>query len=214
MKHKLAIVVLSAADCLAAQAQAQMSGGRGDMGGMGTGSMDPGAAPEQPRSSVQLPTEPEAWAEDLQLNGKCQQAIPIFRRLAAKGAGYELAQFNLGRCLFDVSKAEPDAQRAASLKHEAADCIVKAANNGLPNAQISLVAVYLDGNGVDRDPVEAGMWSLIYHANGARYAIGLRDISPDLQARLDSVLTEKTWAEAQSRADAWSPVLQNWDAAN
>ena len=181
---------------------------------MGTGSMDPGAAPEQPSPSVQLPTEPEAWADDLRLNGKCQQAIPIFRRLADKGAGYELAEFHLGLCLFDVSKTEPDAQRAASLKHEAAECILKAANKGLPNAQISLVTIYLDGNGVDSDPVTAGMWSLIYNDNGARFAIGLPHISPELQARLDSVLTEKTWAEAQSRADAWLPASQNWDAVN
>jgi len=70
------------------------------------------------------------------------------------------------------------------------------------------VSLYLDANGVAGDPVEAGMWSLIYHANGTREVLGLPDISPDLQARLDAVLTAKTWAEAQSRANAWSPISQ------
>jgi hypothetical protein len=208
MKQKLAIVVLSALTCSAALAQSHVPG----MGG--TGSMDPGAAPPMPNTSAQLPTEPEAWAEDRRLNGKCEDAIPIFRQLAARGAGYELAEYHLGLCLFDLSKTEPDAQRVVSLKHEAVDCIAKAAKKGLPNAQRSLVTIYLDGNGVDSDPMKAGMWALIYRANGARFVIGLPDISPDLQARLDSVLTDKNWSDAQSRADAWAPDSQNWQAAN
>jgi hypothetical protein len=199
MKHKLAIVVMSAVVCLTSQALAQIE--------RSYENNDSIIKPD----SVQLPPEPEARAEDLRLKGKCQQAIPIFRALAVEGAGFEISQFNLGLCLFDISKVELDAQRAASLKYEAVEWIIKAANNGLPNAQTSLVTIYLDGNGVDRDPVEAGKWSWIYHANSRRFAIGLPDISPDLQARLDSVLTEKTWAEAQSRAAAWSPVPQNGD---
>ncbi len=156
--------------------------------------------------NFELPPEPEAKAEGLRLEGKCQLAIPIFRALAAQGYGYELSQYYLGLCLFDVSKAEPDAQRAMSLKHEAAGWIIKAANSDLPNAENSLVAMYLDGDGVTGDPVEAGKWSLIYHANGQRLALGLPDISPALQARLNSLLSEKTWAEAQARASAWSPL--------
>jgi hypothetical protein len=39
--------------------------------------------------------------------------------------------------------------------------------------------------------------------------LGLPDISPELQARLDAALTPKTWADAQSRANAWSPIAQN-----
>ena len=65
---------------------------------------------------------------------------------------------------------------------------------------------------VEGDPVQAGMWSLIYHANGARIAIGLPNISAALQARLDGVLSEKAWQQARSLADSWSPRSQ--DAAN
>jgi hypothetical protein len=76
----------------------------------------------------------------------------------------------------------------------------------LPNAQNGLIAMYLDGQGVAADPVEAGKWSLLYHGNAARRMYGLPDITPALQARLDSVLNEKSWAQAQARADTWSPA--------
>jgi TPR repeat protein len=196
MSYKLPGVFFSTVICLASPVMAQ--------------TYKPGTEPmeEHLPPSVDLPPEPEAKAEGLRQDGKCQQAIPIFRALAAQGYGYELSQYYLGLCLLDVSKAQTDAQRATSLKHEAAGWIIKAANSGLPNAEKSLVAIYLNGDGVNTDSVEAGKWSLIYHTDGQRLALGLPDISPDLQARLNSLLTEKTWVEAQSRASAWSPVTQ------
>jgi hypothetical protein len=170
------------------------------------------SAGDGPSYSDKLPSDPEGNAEDLRLHGKCEQAIPIFRRLAANGAGYEIAQYNLGLCLFDLSKAEADASRAANLRQDAAKNILAAANNGLAKAQASLVVMYLDGAGVEHDPVQAGMWSLIYHANGARIAIGLPNISEALQARLDGALSDTAWQQARSRADTWAPHSQN--AAN
>ena len=207
MNRKLAILVLTAAGLLASQVQGQQQ----PNGPPGAGSMQAPAGESAPQIIVnpELPNEPEGRGEDLRLNGKCTEAIPIFRDLAARGAGFEIARYNLGLCLLDLAKAEPDAQRAASLKHEAAAQIMRAANGGFPGAQLGLVTLYLDGNGVGTDPVEAGKWSLIYHANGTRQVLGLPDVSHDLQARLDGVLTAKTWAEAQSRADAWFPAPQN-----
>lgn len=196
MKNKLPCVFFSAALCLVSPVLAQTN--------------KPGTEPmeEHLPTKFELPPEPEAKAEGLRQDGKCQQAIPIFRALAAQGYGYELSQYYLGLCLLEISKAQMDAQRATSLKHEGAGWIIKAANSGLPNAEQSLATIYLDGDGVDSDFVEAGKWSLIYHTDGQRLALGLPDISPSLQARLNSVLTEKAWAEAQSRASAWSPVTQ------
>jgi hypothetical protein len=153
-----------------------------------------------------LPPEPEARADGYRLQGRCDVAIPIYRALANQGTGYELAQFNLGRCLLEVAKAAPDSATADGLKREAADWTLKAANDGLPNAQNGLAVLYLDGEGVTADPVEAGKWSLLYHGNAARRMYGLPDVAPALQARLDSVLNEKSWAIAQARAAAWSPA--------
>jgi hypothetical protein len=203
MKRMVALVVLSVAVCLAAPALAQSGG----YGGAGAEPIDPSGDPAPVQN--RLPADPEGKAEELRLAGKCDEAIPILRQLAAYGDGYELAQYNLGLCLLDTGKAAPDAVRAASLKAEAATFILKAANHNLPKAQASLAAMYLDGDGVARDPIEAGKWALIYRGNGARTALALPNISADLQARLDGVLTDVTWAEARARADAWTPVAQN-----
>ena len=202
MKHKWAILVLSAALCCALPAQAQM-------GGMGIPGESPTAGERAPQTTApDVQSGAEGRAEDLRLRGKCDEAIPIFRAVAGRGAGFEIARYNLGLCLLDIAKAEPDAQRAASLAREGAANIEKAADGSLPGAQLKLVSLYLDGVGVAADPVEAGKWSLIYHANGTRIVLGLPNISSELQARLDAVLTAKTWAQAQSRADAWQPDSQ------
>ena len=179
------------------------------MGGMGLPGEGPTAGEAAPQTtSREVPSGPEGQAEDLRLRGRCDEAIPIFRSLASRGSGFEIARYNLGLCLLDMAKAESDAQRAASFTQEGAADIRKAANGALPGAQLKLVALYLDGTGVSADPVQAGMWSLIYHSNGTRIVLGLPDISSDLQDRLNAALTAKTWAQAQSRADAWQPNSQ------
>jgi hypothetical protein len=206
MKSGFAIIVLSLTICLSGSAIAQQ-GLRGP-----TGNIDPEGESDTQLRVPRAPLDPEQRAEELRLAGKCQQAIPIYRRMVARG-GFEIAQFHLGLCLLDVSKAEPDAQRATVLKQEAANTILNAANGGLANAQIQLVSIYLDGVGVAADPVEAGKWALIYHANGSRFVIHLPDISPELQARLDGVLNGASWSAAQSRANSWSPTAHDWDAS-
>ena len=202
MTRKSAILVLSAALCSALPAHAQMGG----MGLPGEGPTAGEAAPQT--TSPDVPSGPEGQAEDLRLRGKCDKAIPIFRSLASRGSGFEIARYNLGLCLLDTAKAESDSQRAAGLAQEGVADIRKAADGALPGAQLKLVDIYLSGTGVAADPVQAGMWSLIYHSNGTRIVLGLPDISSDLQDRLNAVLTAKTWAVAQSRADAWQPDSQ------
>jgi hypothetical protein len=195
MKRGMAIVIGAALAGLA-PAEAQVQG------------MQPMPMPDISNRNITLPPEPEARADGYRLQGRCDVAVPIYRALVSQGTGYELAEFNLGRCLLEQAKNTPDAAAAATLRHEAADWTVRAANSNLPNAQNGLIAMYLDGEGLAADPVEAGKWSLLYHGNATRRMYGLPDVDPGLQARLDSVLTEKTWAVAQSRAAAWSPVMQ------
>ena len=199
MKRRWTIAVLLAA--LAQPALAQ-----GPPGGMmGTFQQEP--LPALPHSYT-VPPEPEARADDLRMQGRCNAAIPIYRALASQGQGYELAEFGLARCLLENAKKQSDPQAAAALQQEATQWTITAANNGLPNAQSALVSVYLDGVGVAADPVEAGKWSLLYHGNGARRLYGLPDNAPSLQARLDSVLNDKSWAVAKARADSWNPPPQ------
>ena len=210
MTSRFAILVPVLALCLGSPALAQQG-----IRGPGTGSISPergGSEIDEPVRAPSLPLDPEQRAEDLRLSGKCEQAVPIYRRMVARG-GFEIAEFHLGLCLLDISKSESDTKRAAALKQEAAQTIIKAANGGLANAQIQLVTFYLDGTGVPVDPIEAAKWALIYHSNGSRFVISLPDISPTLQARLDGVVNATGWAEAQSRANSWSPISKDWDAS-
>ena len=210
MISRFAIMISVLFLCLNGPAFAQQG-----LRGPGTGSISPergGSEEDAPVAAPRVPLDPEQRAEELRLNGNCDQAIPIYRRMVARG-GFEIAQFHLGLCLLDVSKSESDTQRAAALKQEAALTIINAANGGLANAQIQLVTFYLDGTGVPVDPIEAAKWALIYHSNGSRFVISLPDISPALQARLDGAVNATGWAEAQSRANSWSPVSKDWDAS-
>lgn len=209
MIARRAIAIAVIALCLGGSAIAQQG-----LRGPGTGSISPerGGSDEPTIVTRRAPLDPEQRAEELRLAGRCEQAIPIYRRMVARG-GFEIAQFHLGLCLLDVSKSQADAQTSAALKQEAAQTIINAANGGLANAQIQLVSFYLDGMGVPVDPVEAAKWALIYHSNGSRFVIHLPDIPPELQARLDGSLNATGWAEAQSRANSWSPISKDWDAS-
>ena len=208
MKYTTSIMILAGSFMLASPALAQYGpGGIGAGPGIGTGSNDesvigPSAAQDR---HVANPGDPEGNAEDLRMKGHCDKAIPIFRRLTNYGAGFELAQYNLGLCMLDIARAESDPTLAANLKQDGAKNIIAAADRGLAKAQVNLVTMYLDGTGVERDPVQAGMWALIYHNNGARIAIGLPNITPALQARLDGVLNAQAWQQAETRAEAWAP---------
>lgn len=198
MKRILAIAIFPACLWLAPQALAQLPHQSNDPAGA---SIDPGG--DHLSGPAELPPDPEGKAEELRLQGKCDEAVPILRRLS-NNDNDDIAQFNLGQCLVDLGKVEHDAGRATILKREGAGFLIRMANRGLPNAQSSLVAVYLDGSGVAADPVEAAKWALIYHGNGTRMAIGMPDVPSDLRDRLDNTLTNKNWTDAQSRANAWS----------
>ncbi len=119
MKTGFAIAVVAMAVCAGDSASAQT------YNRPGTEDIVPGGAGAAPHATSRGPLEPEERGEELRLSGKCDQAIPIFRRIAARG-GFEIAEYNLGLCLFDVSAAEADLKRAAELKHEATDSILQA----------------------------------------------------------------------------------------
>jgi hypothetical protein len=159
------------------------------------------------RNDFKMPEEPQAKADAYRLQGRCDIAINIYRALINQGTGYELSEFNMGVCLQQLAAKATDPATAAAQRQEAAGWMLKAANKGLPNAQNGLISVYLDGVGVPANPVEAGKWSLLYHGNSARRLYGLPDVAPALQARLDAALDPGNgWAQAQAKADAWSPA--------
>jgi hypothetical protein len=154
--------------------------------------------------------DPVGSAEDLRLSGRCDMAVPIYRRMSHL-AGYEIIRYHLGQCLLTLADAEHDAVHASDLRKEAATWILGAAATGLADAEAKAVILCLDGVGIEKDPVEAEKWALVYRHNGMRMALGLPDIDPDLSSRLDAALNDTTRAQAQARADAWSPAVWHAD---
>jgi TPR repeat protein len=197
-----AVFALAAGVCAPALAQMGVMTDRGTP-------HDPGGYDSQPLPAHKERADPEGVAEDLRLRGKCDKAVPILRGLVNDGEDVEVAQFNLGLCLIDLAKTDPS--RAAMLNQEGATWILRAAKTGFGKAEAEAALLYLDGIGVPADPVEAEKWALIYHDNPMRLALGLPNLAPDAASRLDAALTDAQRAEAQKRADAWSPKTADPD---
>lgn len=197
------LLIAAAAVVLGWPALAQPEYGHGDnMPAAGAIS----SAPQQSQRSVN--SDAEGRAEDLRLNGKCDQAVPILRSLA-EGTGYPISRYHLGLCLITLADAEHDASRAVQTRHEGATWILRAANAGFAQAEAEAVTLRLNGVGVENDPVEAEKWALIYRHNSMRSVLNLPDIAADVSDRLDAALTNATRAQAEARADAWSPTASS-----
>ncbi len=133
-----------------------------------------------------------------QERGDCAGAMPDLERLAGIGRGWELAQVTLAECVLETSS---DTGRALSL-------VTLAAQSNNSKAQATLSRFYLDGVGVAADPLAAGQWYLLSQKSAIE---GLGDSNTavlDLRDRLNDLLSAADWAEAQIRADAWSPDYQ------
>jgi TPR repeat protein len=200
MNIRTGIFVLAAALALAAPASAQLK--QDSMMSYGPTPHNSSGGEDEEKHPVSH--DSVALAQDLRLQGKCDEAVPLLRRLSERGAGYEISQLDLGLCLLDLAKKEPDAAKASDMRKEAASWIVKSANAGFAKAQSKAVVLYLDAVGVAGDPVEAEKWALLYHGNPMRFVINLPDISPDLSSRLDSQLDDAKRNEAQARANSWT----------
>ena len=186
----------------------QGGGGYGGQGG-GGGAIRDGSELAAPRSASS--NDPLGYAEELRVEGKCDLAVPILRRLVESPQNFPITKYNLGLCLLDLAARDGDAQHAAAMRREAASWILDAADHAFNKAQAKAVELELDGIGVAADPVEAEKWALLYHDNGSRLALGLPDIALALRDRLEAALTDAQQAEAQARADAWVPKTRPLD---
>jgi hypothetical protein len=164
-----------------------------------------GSAPSPsnfPTATTQVIGGSEGTAEDLQAKGRCDEAVPILRRLT-DSSSFVMARYHLGQCLLIL--ADADATHAAQLRREGAKWILLSADAGFAQAEIEAVTICLDGTGMDRDPVEAEKWALQYHHNSLRFVLNLPDIAPDLSDRVDAALNDATRAQGEARAASWTP---------
>ncbi|HEX2592192.1 MAG TPA: hypothetical protein VHL34_11890 [Rhizomicrobium sp.] len=198
---------------LTGPALAQITGGPGggypgDVTGQNSsvagGATGPMPSVHSPREKVLVNPADDAQttAEQLLKQGQCDRAVVSLRRYA-NAVGGEISQYTLGLCLFELAKSAPTPEAADAKRKEGAVWLLRSANAGYAKAQAQAVALYMDGMGVEKDPVEAEKWALLYGNNVMRRMLRMPDLAPDLQSRVEASLSPAQSATAQSRANAW-----------
>jgi hypothetical protein len=152
----------------------------------------------------------ESYAQALSIRQKqgCAAAVPILRRYAAQGGGFEIAQFELGDCLADEALATADEGERQTLTEEALANLLKAANSNEPNAQGVLADLYFRGRIVAQNKIEAAKWLLLYNRNNLRLNVGARPLPAGLEAEMRRTLSDGDWQMAQGLADNFNVVVQ------
>jgi hypothetical protein len=184
----------------AGPAAAQYGGGGGGASGAPHG--EPSNAPPA-ASGKKVPLNAYEQALQFKQQGNYLKAIELLEPLAKYGHTYEVAQYNLGQCYIAVAETKPDPADAQQARLTGVSWIIKAANAGLAPAQQELVRLTLQGGRFKVEPSEAGKWYLIWKRNPTRSQLGVVDLDPAVQRKLNTTLTDADWAEANSRADSW-----------
>tara|TARA_R110002124_G_scaffold16240_11_gene69663 strand:- start:2383 stop:3093 length:711 start_codon:yes stop_codon:yes gene_type:complete len=130
---------------------------------------------------------------DKAASGDCSvEIVAVLTCYAYRGHGYEGAQTALGLCQTQNKNAA-----------DGVTWLSRAANSGWPDAQKALVGIYLKGEGVDTDRVEAGKWAQLYRKNPSLLSLG---VQPDkkIAEQIREELTQSERIEASLKADQWN----------
>lgn len=185
------------------------AGQQGTVAGGATGPMPDIKRDDVTKVVINPVDDAQATAEQLRLQGRCDLAVPKLRAYVGR-SGSEISQYNLGLCLLDLAKtATPEA--ADGMRKEGALWLLRSANAGFAQAEAQAVVITFNGTGVDKDPVEAKKWALLYQHNAMRSILRMPDLAQDVQDRLDSALDAAGRATAEARADTWGQTY--WPAA-
>ena len=120
-------------------------------------------------------------------NPKGRAAVQDARAGAEKGEAKD--QFMLGSLYLQGAVLKPDLTKAAAW-------LLKAADQGLPEAQTDMGVLYVKGDGVPQDPVASYMWFKL--ATDAGQSQDQRALT-----MLEGQLKPEQIAEAKKRADDW-----------
>jgi len=140
-------------------------------------------------------------ALELKASGNCEQAIPMFYRLAQRGEGFELAQFHLGECMMRAAEQTPsDTGFLTGLVW-----VRRAAEAGNPQAQATLALFYLGGPEALRDREEAALWFALFERNPARKRPAFSSpLSDSDREQIEAALGAELRAQAAERARNWT----------
>lgn len=130
---------------------------------------------------------------DKAASGDCTDTtVSVLTCYAYRGHGYEGAQTALGLCQVQNKNMS-----------EGVTWLSRAANSGWPDAQKALAGIYLKGDGVAADKIEAGKWAQLYRKNPSLLSLG---VQPDkkLAEQIRAELTQAERIEASLKADKWT----------
>jgi len=206
LKFEIFSVVLMAA-LMAACASPRRVGPNGGPGGGPRGEASAG-----PSAGVGRPSALLAAAREQQAKEGCAKAAPAYRIVASYGEGYEIAQFELGACLIQMTGAG-DAETAL-FRQEGVFWLSRAAWAGDARAQGRLAEALSGAQGyaashLGPDPEAALMWSLVYTANGSRDVYGLRPLPSLVTEHIVSALSAEAEESARQKAVQFARVTMD-----
>lgn len=159
-----------------------------------------GASHIKPPTTGPLLLNPYEAALKLEQMGDYNHAIELLEPEAKQGAGYEMAQLELGRCYLAVAKKAATPEVALEATKKGGAWIETAAEAGLSEAQEQMARLYIEGGHFKVEPVEAGKWYTLWKANPKRFQAVGKPFDPKLEQKLKSTLTDAQWAQARQAA--------------
>lgn len=134
-------------------------------------------------------------ARTLAASEGCDEAIPVYRVLAAYGRNFEIAQYELGQCLLDGSPSSLD-------RREAMVWLERAAFAGHGEAQKELAEIGFAGG----DHAAALGWALVFNEQNDTSIAPMQDFSAPFMDRLKAGLSATEIAAAERFALDFSPA--------
>lgn len=154
----------------------------------------------KPPTTGPLLLNPYEAALKLEQMGDYAHAIELLEPEAKQGAGYEMAQLELGRCYLATANKAATPEVAVEATKKGGAWIQTAAEGGLGEAQEQMARLYIEGGRFKVEPVEAGKWYVLWKANPKRFQAVSKPFDPKLEQKLKATLTDAQWAQAREAA--------------
>lgn len=154
----------------------------------------------KPLKNQAIPLNPYEAALAYEKLGDYPHAIELLEPEAKEGAGFELAQLELGRSYLASANKAPTPDVALEDTKKGAAWIQVAAQSGLTEAQEQMARIYIEGGRFKVEPVEAGKWYVLWQANPKRFQAISKPFDPQLERKLKSTLTDAQWDQARQAA--------------
>lgn len=145
--------------------------------------------------------------------GRYGEALPALRCHAARGDGFEIAQYLAGYSALRQAEA-PDTPEILrhELRVEGLDRLTRAAEAGWPAAQAELTEA-LAAIGSEPSLEEAGYWAEIYRHNRREQVYGLDRLDDRVEAQIAAQLDDETERALAERAASFTLIPMTRETA-